>query len=148
MAHYIRTYIHWSTKKTLAICIPLFLIGLGVTVYLLNEMSLGNKGLYMVELPWQFCTPNVALMTFALFMLFKLIRLDKGWVYKGTYSLSRMSYGVYLIHIFLLGILYHLLSPHMETGATIFVVGILTYAASYIVVRLLSCLPYGKYLVG
>ena len=148
MAHYIRTYIHWSTKKTLAICIPLFLVGLAVSAFAYHKISSTTHDGYLLELPWRFCTPNVAIMTFAVFMLFKLIRLDKGWVYKSIYSLSRMSYGVYLIHMFFLVIFYELLSPYFGTVSIIFVVGTLTYAASYFVVRALSWLPHGKYLVG
>ena len=99
-----------------------------------------------IEIGWAMCTINCVLLTAGTFLLFTCIKRPKAP--RIIVEMSKLSYGVYLIHIFLLGILYHLLSPYMGTGATIFIVGILTYAASYIVVRLLSCLPYGKYLVG
>ena len=148
LAHYIRFHIKWERSKRFGIGLLLMLVGAVWTIASFYVQAVPGKVLVTpeIEIGWAMCTINCVLLTAGTFLLFTCIKRPKAP--RIIVEMSKLSYGVYLIHIFLLGILYHLLSPHMETGAIIFVVGILTYAASYIVVRLLSCLPYGKYLVG
>lgn len=148
MAHYIRTYIDWSWKKTLQIAIPLFLLGYGISVIGFYQLSLTSSDPYIVEQPWRFCTPNCALMTFALFIIFKKISFSSGMLYKSIASISRLSYGMYLMHYMLLALLYRVLAPHLNTPATIFGVTTVTYVACYVLTWLLSKLPKSKYIIG
>lgn len=148
MAYYIRNYISWSLKKTLLICIPMFLLGFFATAYPFYKATLSTSDMYYWELPWRFTTPNVVLMTFALFMLIKQINISKGAIYRYIYNLSYYSYGMYLSHILILGISYQLVSPYLSTLPTILVVGTITYIGSFILIRLLAFLPHSKYLIG
>ena len=86
MAHYIRTYVDWSWNKTLKIAIPMFLVGYAISVLGFYEFSQTSTDPYIVEQFWRFCTPNCAMMTFALFIVFKKISLGEGWLYKIIYS--------------------------------------------------------------
>lgn len=148
MAHYIRTYINWDWRKTLLVAIPLFLVGYGSSVFGFYQLSFISADPYIVEQPWRFCTPNCAMMTFALFIVFKKITLSTGPVYKAIASISRLSYGMYLMHYMLLALLYQVLAHHLNTPATIFGVTAVTYVACYVVAWLLSKLPKSKYIVG
>ena len=73
MAHYVRTYIDWSLRKTLAVAVPVFLVGYAFSVGAFYHLSSVSSDPFVVEQPWRFCTPNVAMMTFALFIVFKKI---------------------------------------------------------------------------
>lgn len=149
LAHYIRKYLDWSMKKTLMVCIPLFIIGLVPTAYAFYDISQATTDFYLMELPWRFCTPNCALMTFALFMLFKKIRVKNEQLNRGVADVSRLSYGMYLVHLFLLGVFYRLLAPYIShAGVMIVVHSVLTLAVAYIIIKLLSYLPGSKYVTG
>lgn len=148
LAHYIRVHINWNLRKTLSIAIPVFLVGYSWTACQFYIHSTLSADAYWVEIPWRFCTPNVALMTFALFVVFKKINSTGGLFYRIVTSVSRLSYGMYLIHIFVLNIVYSYVSPYFNTPATIFIVGITTYIICYLLTKALSVLPQNKYLIG
>ena len=143
MAHYVRTYIDWSLRKTLAVAVPVFLIG-----YAFYHLSSVSSDPFVVEQPWRFCTPNVAMMTFALFIVFKKINWGSGWLYRGIFSISKLSYGMYLAHYMVLNLVYPHVAPHFNTPGTILVAGIVIYAICYVLTKLLSYLPKSKYIVG
>ncbi|WP_417127106.1 acyltransferase [Paraprevotella clara] len=148
MAHYVRTYIDWSLRKTLAVAVPVFLIGYAFSVGAFYHLSSVSSDPFVVEQPWRFCTPNVAMMTFALFIVFKKINWGSGWLYRGIFSISKLSYGMYLAHYMVLNLVYPHVAPHFNTPGTILVAGIVIYAICYVLTKLLSYLPKSKYIVG
>ncbi|MBP3483324.1 MAG: acyltransferase family protein [Alistipes sp.] len=160
IAHYIRTYIDWSWGKTLAFAVPAFAIGYAVTAGWFygfaqtigadaDGMIFGTtQMLHDIEISWRFCTPNVALMSIAIFLVFKKITYSKGIVYKVIADISRMSFGMYLMHIFVLNAVFALLSGRFPTPATIYSVGFVTYIVSYLLTKILSYLPKSKYIIG
>lgn len=148
MAHYIRTYIDWSWRRTLAVALPLFVAGYAVTALGFYHNFTPETEPYLFELTWRFCTPNVAAMTFALFLLIKRAFRTEGRCYGAVSSISRMSYGMYLVHIFVLNAVFRLTETHFSTPVCIVVTAVLTYIGSYAIIRLMSLLPGSKYLVG
>ena len=102
-----------------------------------------------IEIGWRFCTINVAMMAFAIFIVFKKFTCDKGAVWKVVSDISRVSYGMYLMHIFILTAVFKLTSGYFpSTPACIFGVAIITYVITYLAAKALSYLPGGKYIVG
>lgn len=161
IAHYIRTYVKLSWRKTLAFALPAFAAGFAVTAgwfYGLltasaapdaDGMLFGSEQLlHDIEISWRFCTPNVALMSVAVFLVFKKITCSDGWIYKIVGELSRMSYGMYLMHIFVLNAVFTLAGGRFTASVAIPLVGIATYAAAYLATKALSYLPKSKYLIG
>ena len=148
MAHYVRTYIDWSLRKTLAVAVPVFLVGYAFSVGAFYHLSSVSSDPFVVEQPWRFCTPNVAMMTFALFIVFKKINWGSGWLYRGIFSISKLSYGMYLAPYMVLNLVYPHVAPHFNTPGTILVAGIVIYAICYVLTKLLSYLPKSKYIVG
>lgn len=63
-------------------------------------------------------------------------------------GVSRLSYGIYLMHIFVLGSVYQLFEGMMPTWFTIITMGVSTFLVSCVIAKLLSYLPHGKYIVG
>ena len=149
LAHYIRTHVHWSLARSLAIGLPCIAVGYAVTAIYFYHASIATTDYYFVELSWRFCTFNIALMSFGMFVIMKHITCTDGWIYSPVKKLSTLSYGMYLMHIFWLVILFQWLSPILSsTPLTIVTVAPATFAASAATTWLISQLPGGKYLVG
>ena len=77
-----------------------------------------------------------------------------GWPGAGRFAgvvtdISRLSYGIYLIHIMLLNFFHGWLDPLIvSAGIKIPVLALCTFVSSYAVVKLISLLPGSKYVVG
>lgn len=154
LAHYIRVHIQWSRRQKLTIGIICFFIGAVFTAW--SFWWKGQPGL-LIETPalewsWEFCTPNVLLATFGLFLVFSCIRSTKApaWID----ALSRMSYGMYLMHMLYLGPIATWIiggnpaNPTLPVWLAIPAIAILTYICAAVTTRLLSLLPGSKYIVG
>ena len=106
----------------------------------------------MLEWSWEFCTPNVLCATFGAFLLFTCIRQTKApaWVT----DLSKLSYGMYLMHLFFLSNIAPLViggdaaHPLMPVAAAIPCIAILTFVCCAVTTKLLSLLPGSKWIVG
>lgn len=148
LAYYIREHLNWSVKKSLTVGIPLFLLGWATTYLSFDYLYPSDGDFYIIELGWRFCTPNVALCTFALFMMFKCIKCSNKKVVAAVADISKLSYGMYLAHIFMLNLTYSFLSGISNIPLKIVLIAIVTYILTYSLVKLLSYLPKGKFLVG
>lgn len=118
--------------------------------YRLSTMEAqASSGIYI-----NFASINVALMAVCVFTLFQA---NPEFPAQGKWrtalsDFSRMSFGIYLVHFFLVGSIYHLfLKWHwldIPTAVSIPLLTIATCLASYLVIKLLSLLPGSKYLIG
>ena len=94
-------------------------------------------------------TINVAAMSVGLFLLLKDVRPGAGRFAGVVTDISRLSYGIYLIHIMLLNFFHGWLDPLIvSAGIKIPVLALCTFVSSYAVVKLISLLPGSKYVVG
>lgn len=155
VAHYIRKYVNWNVKHTLLVAIPMFVVGylivalpfyaqLGETYPISGTIDLAIAW----ERSWCFATTGVALTAIAVFLLFKLIAKPCR-IYPLFERLSKLSYGIYLIHIFVLVAVFDIVSSWgLITPYTIILSATLTLLISAIFVRVISLLPKSKYLIG
>ncbi|PXV68074.1 surface polysaccharide O-acyltransferase-like enzyme [Dysgonomonas alginatilytica] len=148
LAYYIRTYIDWSLKKSLCIGGTLFIVGYLFTAIVYYQRTFTATQLQELELSWRFCSFNVVFMTFGAFVILKKITFQGKWLYGIVRQLSGLSYGIYLMHIFLLGFSYNLIGGHFSTPVTIALVGVSTFTRCCILAKLISYLPGSKYLIG
>lgn len=148
LAHYIRTYINWSLKKSIIIGGLFFVVGYLFTSIVYYQRTFTATELQELELSWRFCSFNVVFMTFGLFVIMKKINCKKEGLYSIIKEISRLSYGIYLMHIFLLGFSYKLIEGYFSTPVTIVLVGTSTFVACCALSKLLSYLPKSKYIVG
>ena len=144
LAHYIRTYIDWSLSKSLAIGIPLYIVGYLITARIWYCRMFSVETLQQLELSWRFCNINVIMMTTGLFIMMKPVSKPSGFIRE----VSRLSYGIYLMHIFVLGAAYWLLMGTINTPITILLTGFVTFGFCCILTRFASYLPFSKYLIG
>ncbi len=56
-----------------------------------------------MELFFTFCSPNVAMMTAAVFILMQKIRISNGKICSILANLTKCGFGIYMVHYFLVG---------------------------------------------
>ena len=159
LGHYIRTYAgELSWKRTLAYAIPFWIIGYAVTAggfwhFMPTENGFPVSAPYetavRMETTWNFCTFGVMMQTLAYFLVFRKITAS-GWVYDHlVLPVSKLSYGMYLMHMFVLIPVFAWVSSWgVATPLVMFVSAAITYVICAAVARILAFLPKSKYIVG
>lgn len=148
LAHYIRKYLDWDMKKTLAVALPCFLAGYGICIWWFYTRSFTVDEVRLLELSWQTTSFAPVLMSFGAFMLIKQINYSGKKVYGAVMSISAVSYGMYLMHMLFLPYIFAPLNEVLPVPVTIFATATLTYLATYLVSRAISMMKIGKYIVG
>lgn len=148
LAHYIRHHLEWSARKSILIGLLLYAVGYYITASIWYDRIPTSTELQELELSWRFCTPNVVLESFGAFVLIQGLFSYKKRASRLIAKVSRLSYGIYLMHIFLLNAFYQLLEGRLSTPVTIATVGTATFLACILLTGLLSCLPKSKYIIG
>lgn len=148
LAHYIRHHLSWSSSRKLSLGVLLYLIGYYITASVwYNRIPVATE-LQDLELSWRFCTPNVVMMSFGAFVVMQSVFEQRPKVNGIITEISKLSYGIYLMHIFVLNAIYLLIADLLSTPLTILTVGLLTFVVCIIITKLLSFLPYSKYVIG
>ena len=104
-----------------------------------------------LELFWQFCSPNVALMALGLFMIAHRIKIRSEKYKSLLEKTTRCSFGVYLMHYIFIGPIIMLLNNfNLPTPICV----VVTVAAVYIICHAITAAIYrfapkvAKYIVG
>lgn len=159
LAHYIRTHIDWSARKRILIGVSCWIIGSAFTGWSMWFKGVPGQLIETPMLEWamEFCTPNVALATFGIFLAFSAIDV-RGKEHLQTpacvVKMSKMTFGMYLMHMFFLTpIATWLIGPGVENPllpvwAVIPVIAILTFCCCTATTWLLSHIPGSKWFVG
>ena len=112
LGHYLKKGNGWSFPKTLAISAVLFGAGYWVTysgfaAAAADAMSTEAD----MELFFTFCSPNVAIMTAAVFLLFQKVRINGERVARLLANIPKCGVGIYIVHYFLVGPFFLLIGP-------------------------------------
>ncbi len=168
LAHYIRFHLDWDRRKRLTVGLLCFLVGGAFTGW--SFWLKGTPGVLIptpeIEWSWSFCTPNVLMQTFGLFLMFSCIGMGKAGVDSAVAvagaagkesfvsRLARLTFGMYLVHMFFLAPIAtwiiggDVANPTIPVAIAIPAIAILSYICSAVAVKLVSLLPGSKYLVG
>ncbi|MBQ8423876.1 MAG: acyltransferase [Coprobacter sp.] len=150
LAHYIRVHLTWGRSTRLIVGLVSMLIGAVVTIgsfYVQAVPGVIHKT-PVLEIGWAFCTINCVLLTAGAFLLFSCINAEKAP--RLITDLSKLSYGIYLMHIFWLG-LWVMVFKHtlaLPTVAAIPCISIATFVCCYISTKLISLIPGSKWIIG
>ncbi|HEY9551868.1 MAG TPA: acyltransferase, partial [Prevotella sp.] len=130
--------------------ILMILVGYAVTVFAFNSRIAIVTSAVDVEVGWDFCSINVALMTWGFFSLISKIKAPKNRKAVAIITdISACSYGMYLAHIIVLNAWHDLLGAHFTSVlVAVPVMAVLTFVAIYAIVKALSFLPKAKYWLG
>lgn len=147
LGHYIRTYLNWSARKILAVCVPVLAACYVFGVWQFNHRSFIVSTPQELEMHLQNDTIVAGLMSACVFLLFSLVR-KAGRGYGLVRKVSEASYGIYLMHMLMLPAVFRFLNPLLPVPLTIILTAAVTFILSFVISRLIGRLPFGKYIVG
>jgi surface polysaccharide O-acyltransferase-like enzyme len=160
-----------SWKRTLAVAVPVFLVGFAVCCSgFLSRVWADCQGVFPVEGPvglaalwegpWLNDTFGVALMTVGWILVFRKIRRPGRIYAKGVLPVSKASYGMYLSHMLVLGPVSGWLRRSLGTGTDgclgiwttpveIFLTAIISFLVVAVLCVLVQRIPkVGKWVIG
>lgn len=149
-AHYIHTHLTWNDTKRLIVGGISMTIGALLTIYSFYIQATPGTihPTPEIEIGWAFCTINCVLLTVGAFLLFTCIKQKK--CPSIITELSRLSYGMYLMHIFWLGMWTSILKVNLglPTVACIPAIAVCTFVCCALTAKLISLLPGNKWILG
>lgn len=150
LAHYIRVHLTWSRATRLWAGAVMLVVGAIATIYSFYVQAIPGELIEtpVLEIGWAFCTINVVVLTTGAFLLFTCITQTKAPAI--LTRASRLSYGIYLMHIFWLGFWVSIFKGtyNLPTVAAIPVIAIVTFICCYITARLIALIPGSKWVIG
>lgn len=150
LAHYIRFRLAWGRRTRLAAGTAMTLAGAAATIWSFYVQAVPGviHSTPEIELGWAMCTINCVVLTAGMFLLFSCIRRTKAPAL--VTALSKLSFGVYLVHIFWLGVWVVLFKGTLALPiwAAIPAIAVATFLSSYATVKLVSCIPGSKWVIG
>ncbi|MBO4843403.1 MAG: acyltransferase [Bacteroidales bacterium] len=149
MAHYIKNHIHWDDAKRRLTGLICLIVGAVATIlsFYVQIVPGTAQSVVEMEIGWCFCTINCVVYTFGAFLLFTTIH-KPGKCYKLVYDISKVSYGMFLIHMFWLWLLAPVITPHLHISLAIPAIALATYICSYISCKLISLIPGSRWVIG
>lgn len=150
MAHYIRVHLTWDRSKRLTIGAIMMIVGAIWTIYSFYVQAVPGitHSTPVIEIGWAFCTINCVLLTAGTFLMFSCINLPQAP--RAVTEMSKLSFGMYLMHIFWLGlwvtVFKHTLN--LPTVAAIPCIAVATFISCFVATKLISLIPGSKWVIG
>ena len=149
--HLVKYPLHISKVSKYALAAITFAIGYAVTLIgFKNATAVEGQSEAMVELFFTYCSPNVALMTFAVFLICKDIRFTNKRANRFISQFSICTFGIWMCHYFFVGPVFLLFkSCEMPVLLKVFLENILVLLISFALVFLVrSTGTLGKKIMG
>ena len=149
--HLVKYPLQMSKVSKYALAAIAFAIGYAVTLIgFKNATAVEGQSEAMVELFFTFCSPNVALMTFAIFLIGKDLRFENKRINRFISQFSICTFGIWMCHYFFVGPVFLLFkSCEMPVLLKVFVENILVLFVSFALVYLVrSTGTFGKKIMG
>ncbi len=156
LGHYFKKYVGpLSWGRTLAVALPLWVVGYAITAaWFWSRIPTAYPVRDAIDLAvdmeqsWRFCSTGVVMQTIAYFLLFRKITSDGAFYRRVVLPISKASYGMYLLHIFVLVMVFPWFNA-LPTPLHMLACAATTYVISAVIALLLQRIPYiGKYLAG
>jgi len=150
LAHYIRTHLTWGRGRRIVAGSILTAVGAAATIWSFYVQAVPGEILSTpeIELGWAFCTINCVALTTGAFLLFSCI--DRPAAPRAVTEVSKLSYGIYLMHIFWLGLWVGVFKQTLElpTAAAIPCIAAATFVCCIATAKAVSLIPGSKWLIG
>lgn len=154
LAHYIRVHLGWDRGRRMRVGALCFLAGAAFTAWSFWHAGVPGKLIEtpMLEWSWEFCTPNVLLATVGAFLMFTCIGSTEApkWITE----LSKLSFGMYLMHLFFLSNIAPVFvngdqsNPLIPVWIAIPCIAVLTFICCAVTSRLISRIPGSRWIIG
>ncbi len=152
LGHYLSKGNNWSFIKTAGISSALFAVGYAITYIGFGRKVADPKSTEeQIELFFLYCTPNVCLMTIAVFLIVQKVKIDSPFWINTFANLTKYGFGIYMVHYFLVGPSWMLVDNlHIPIPIQIPVATSLTFAFAWLFTALIyKLLPMNaKWIMG
>jgi len=151
LGFYLKRFHTEKSKGDYLLGFILLLLGYAVTAFVFVSRLSTAKSIPELELSWGYDTINVAMLALGYFLLIKNLtyRNPDSLVARLTEDVALKSYGIYLVHIIILNTFYSLMIGWITGQEYLFpVISAVTFACSYLVIKLISYIPGSKYIIG
>lgn len=152
LGYYLNANNKLTIGKTIILSVILFVIGYVITYIGFRDMtSKPNISEEQMELFFLYCTPNVLLMTVAVFILVQKIQIHSLFITSMLSNMTKCGLGIYMIHYFIVGIGYLIIEKiNLPIAFHIPTTGILVFILSWGIVSLFyRFIPkYAKWIMG
>lgn len=150
MGYWIKQSGRFPFQKKFWVTIPVFVLSFWVTYegyhFMMLDPNVTPEGM---ELFFLFCTPNVMLMTYALFVMASNVTIRSEAINRVLSTLSRCGFGIYMVHYVFIGpIDYWMVKTGMPVVIHIPLCTLLVFVVSWVFVYALSHLPKHKFIIG
>ena len=142
----------WNWNKTFAVSLPMFVVGYIIT-YLGFKSITSNPDCseQEMELFFLYCSPNVALMTSALFLIVRKVKIKSEKMISIFADITKCGLGIYMMHYFVVGLGYAIANTleipvSLRIPATAIIVFIICWAVVSICYKLTP--KYSKWIFG
>ena len=150
LAHYIRVHLTWGRSLRLWVGFLLMLVGAVATIWSFYVQAVPGvvHSTPVIEVGWAFCTLNCVALTAGTFLLFSCISIPQPPRFIA--EMSRLSYGMFLMHIFWLGLWVSVFKSilGLPTVAAIPVIAVCTFISCFVATKLISLIPGSKWIIG
>lgn len=138
LGYYLKKGNTWPVKRILPVAVLLFAVGYAVTYYGFRHMTAQpDITERQVELFFMYCSPNVLMMTVAVFLLVQKVKIESPLLVSALSDISRCGLGIYMIHYFIVGIGYWVVDKmDVSVSVRIPVTALLVFLASWGLVSL------------
>lgn len=152
LGYYLNVNNKLTIGKTIILSVILFVIGYVITYIGFRDMtSKSNISEEQMELFFLYCTPNVLLMTVAVFILVQKTQIRSPFITSMLSNITKCGLGIYMIHYFIVGIGYLIIEKiNLPIAFQIPTTGILVFILSWGIVSLFyRFIPkYAKWIMG
>jgi surface polysaccharide O-acyltransferase-like enzyme len=141
--------LHLKENNLYILGLILYLVGSGVTMFGYFFMRDEAKTTADIEITWQFDSTNLVVSSFGIFLLLRKIECKNETISKIFNDIALKSYGMFLIHVFFVDLFKYLFDARNQFPPwCIFVIAILTFISSYLVIKMISYVPFSHYIIG
>jgi surface polysaccharide O-acyltransferase-like enzyme len=141
--------LHLKENNLYILGLILYLVGSGVTMFGYFFMRDEAKTTADIEITWQFDSTNLVVSSFGIFLLLRKIECKNETISKIFNDIALKSYGMFLIHVFFVDLFKYLFDARNQFPLwCIFVIAILTFISSYLVIKVISYVPFSHYIIG
>ncbi len=133
LGHYLKYGNDWSIFKTVIICVLMFVTGYAVTYSGFSTAAANPASTESdMELFFTFCTPNVVLMTAAVFLLMQKIKIKSEALKRALATMPKYGFGIYIVHYFVVGPVFILMGHlSLPIPLQVPVMAVMIFAISY-----------------
>ncbi|MDD4820208.1 MAG: acyltransferase, partial [Flavobacteriales bacterium] len=104
LGHFLKKGNDMSVAKTALWSLVLFAVGYAVTFIGFKDMMGNPKSTEeQIELFFTYCSPNVMMMTLAIFLLVQKVKITAQWTKTTLANLTKCGFGIYMCHYILVG---------------------------------------------